>query len=265
MTKRLLAGIALGMLLLAPAASAASAAGAAGAAARPDAVTVFAAASLTNVLQELGAEYTKETGNTVGFSFAATSMLARQIESGAHADVFFSADQEWMDYLDQRGLVQKGSRRDLLGNRLALVAPADSTLQLKVEPNFKLLAALKGGRLATGDPDSVPVGRYARAALTTFGVWGELADHLVRADNVRTALAFVARGEAPLGIVYLTDARLEPGVRIVDVFPASSHLPITYPVALTTGASAQAAAFVEFLRGPAGSAAFGKYGFIVLH
>jgi molybdate transport system substrate-binding protein len=134
-----------------------------------------------------------------------------------------------------------------------------------VEPHFKLLAALGGGRLATGDPDSVPVGRYARSALTNLGVWGELADRLVRADNVRTALAFVARGEAPLGIVYLTDAKLEPGVRVVDVFPASSHLPITYPVALTTGASAQAAAFVEFLRGPAGSAAFGKYGFIVLH
>ena len=256
MLKRMLAGLALGMLLLAPAAVAA---------AQQDSVTVFAAASLTNVLQELGTQYTKETGNTVGFSFAATSMLARQIESGAHVDVFFSADQEWMDYLDQRGLVQKASRRNLLGNRLALVAPADSRLQLRIEPNFKLLAALQGGRLATGDPDSVPVGRYARSALTTLGVWGDLADRLVRADNVRTALAFVARGEAPLGIVYLTDAKLEPGVRIIDLFPANSHLPISYPVALTKGASAQAAAFVEFLRGPAGTAAFEKYGFIVLH
>ncbi len=256
MFKRLLAGLALGLLLLAPAI---------GAAARPDSVTVFAAASLTNVLQELGNQFTNETGNTVAFSFAATSMLARQIESGAHADVFFSADQEWMDYLDQRGLIQKASRRNLLGNRLALVAPADSTLQLKVEPNFKLLAALRGGRLATGDPDSVPVGRYARSALTTLGVWGDLADRLVRADNVRTALAFVARGEAPLGIVYLTDAKIEPGVRIVDLFPANSHLPISYPVALTNGAGEQAAAFIEFLRGPAGTAAFEKCGFIVLH
>jgi len=255
MLKRMLASLALGVLL----------ASAAGAAARPDSLTVFAAASLTNVLQELGAEYTRETGNAVGFSFAATSMLARQVESGAHADVFFSADQEWMDYLDQRGLVQKATRRDLLGNRLALVAPADSTLQLKVEPNFKLLAALKGGRLATGDPDSVPVGRYARSALMTFGVWGGLADRLVRADNVRTALAFVARGEAPLGIVYVTDAKIEPGVRIVDLFPTSSHLPISYPIALTTGAGAQAAAFIEFLRGPVGTAAFERYGFIVLH
>jgi len=255
MLNRMMAGVALGALLLAPAV---------GAAARQDSVTVFAAASLTNVLQELGSEYTRETGNTVGFSFAATSMLARQIESGAHADVFFSADQEWMDYLDQRGLVQKASRRNLLGNRLALVAPADSALQLKVEPNFRLLAALKGGRLATGDPDSVPVGRYARAALTSLGVWNELADRLVRADNVRAALAFVARGEAPLGIVYLTDAKLEPMVRIVDLFPASSHLPISYPIALTNGASAQAVAFIEFLRGPLGAGAFEKYGFIVL-
>ncbi len=260
MLKRLLAGLALGMLWLAPAVATAAAA-----AARPDSVTVFAAASLTNVLQELGAAYTKETGTKVDFSFAATSILARQIESGAHADVFFSADQEWMDYLDQRGLIQKGSRRNLLGNRLALVAPADSKVQLKVAPNFTLLAALNGGRLATGDPDSVPVGRYARSALTTLGVWEDMADRLVRADNVRTALAFVARGEAPLGIVYVTDAKVEPGVRIVDLFPANSHLPISYPICMTGGSNDRAAAFVEFLRGPAATAAFEKFGFIVLH
>lgn len=228
-------------------------------------ITVFAAASLTNVLQELGSEYTAATGNKVAFSFAATSMLARQIESGAHADVFFSADQEWMDYLDQRGLLQKGSRRNLLGNRLALVAPADSKITLHIEPNFPLLAALNGGRLATGDPDSVPVGKYARSALTTLGVWNGLADRLVRADNVRTALAFVVRGEAPLGIVYVTDAKIEPGVRIVDLFPVNSHLPISYPFAMIGSTNDRAAAFIEFLRGPAGTAAFEKYGFIVLH
>lgn len=228
-------------------------------------VTVFAAASLTNVLQELSTEYSAATGNKVAFSFAATSMLARQIESGAGADVFFSADQEWMDYLDQRGLVQKATRRNLLGNRLALIAPTGSTIALHIEPNFALLAALHGGRLATGDPDSVPVGKYARSALTSLGVWNDLADRLVRADNVRTALAFVARGEAPLGIVYETDAKIEPGVRVVDLFPINSHLPITYPIALTSSAGPQAAAFVEFLRGPAGSAAFEKFGFIVLH
>ena len=234
-------------------------------AAATDTVTVFAAASLTDVLQELGTAYTKETGAKVEFSFAATSMLARQVENGAHADVFFSADQEWMDYLDQRALIQKATRRNMLGNRLALVAPVASTVQLQIKPNFPLLAALNGGRLATGDPDSVPVGRYARSALTSLGVWNDVADRLVRADNVRTALAFVARGEVPLGIVYETDARIDKHVRIVDLFPVNSHLPISYPIALTSTANAKAAAFVEFLRGPTGTAAIEKYGFIVLH
>jgi molybdate transport system substrate-binding protein len=228
-------------------------------------VTVFAAASLTNVLQELGGEYTKARGTKVVFSFAATSILARQVESGAQADVFFSADQEWMDYLDQRGLIRKGTRQNLLGNRLALVAPANSTITLHIEPNFPLLAALHGGRLATGDPDSVPVGKYARSALTTLGIWNDIADRLVRADNVRTALAFVARGEAPLGIVYVTDAKLEPGVRVVDVFPANTHRAISYPVGVIGGANERAAAFIDYLRGPAGTAAFEKCGFIVLH
>ena len=226
-------------------------------------VTVFAAASLTDVLQELGTAYTAQSGTRLEYSFAATSMLARQVESGAHADVFFSADQEWMDYLAQRDLIRVGTRRNLLGNRLALVAPADSTLQLKIAPGFALLAALQGGRLATGDPDVVPVGRYARSALTTLGVWNDVADRLVRADNVRTALAFVARGEAPLGIVYETDARADKRVRVVDLFPDQSHLPINYPVALTTGAGPQAASFMEFLRSDVATKTFERYGFIV--
>jgi molybdate transport system substrate-binding protein len=230
-----------------------------------DSVTVFAAASLTEVMQALGIEYTKQTGIKIEFSFAATSTLARQVESGAHADVFFSADQDWMDYLDQRSLIQKATRRNMLGNRLALVAPVSSTVQLQIKPNFALLAALGGGRLATGDPDSVPVGRYARSALTTLGVWQDVADRLVRADNVRTALAFVARGEVPLGIVYETDARIDKQVRIVDLFPESSHSPISYPIALTSTANAKAASFLEFLRGPSAASAFEKYGFIVLH
>ncbi|HEV7432777.1 MAG TPA: molybdate ABC transporter substrate-binding protein [Steroidobacteraceae bacterium] len=231
----------------------------------PEVITVFAAASLTDVLQELGADYAKQSGIKVECSFAATSTLARQIESGAHADVFFSADQEWMDYLDQRALIQKATRRNMLGNRLALVAPVTSVLQLQIKPNFPLLAALNGGRLATGDPDSVPVGRYARSALTSLGVWNDVADRLVRADNVRTALAFVARGEVPLGIVYKTDAQIDKQVRIVDLFPADSHLPISYPIALTNTANTKAASLVEFLRGPVGTAAFEKYGFSVLH
>jgi molybdate transport system substrate-binding protein len=237
---------------------------AAPAAAADGPITVFAAASLTDVLQELGGAYTKTNGTKIEFSFAASSVLARQIEGGAHADAFFSADQEWMDYLDQRGLVQKATRRDLVGNHLALVAPADSDIQLDIKPHFPLLAALKGGRLATGDPDSVPVGRYARAALTSLGVWNDVVDHLVRADNVRSALAFVARGEVPLGIVYATDAQVDKKVRVVGLFPDGSHPSIAYPIAVTAKGDARTAAFIDFLRGPVGTAAFQKYGFIVL-
>jgi molybdate transport system substrate-binding protein len=230
----------------------------------PRLVTVYGAASLTNVLQELGDRFTQSTGVPVRLSFAASSALARQIEAGAPADLFFSADQDWMDYLEQRGIIRKSTRRDLLGNRLALVAPAASTLSLKIEPHFGLRAALGAERLATGDPDMVPVGRYARAALTSLGVWNEVADRLVPAENVRSALMFVARGEAPLGIVYETDARIDSTVRIVGLFPLNSHPPITYPVALTRSASVEAARFLEYLRGAEARAAFEKFGFIVL-
>ncbi|HEY4365651.1 MAG TPA: molybdate ABC transporter substrate-binding protein [Steroidobacteraceae bacterium] len=225
---------------------------------------VFGASSLTNVLDEIGAAYTRETGQPVKFSYAASSVLAKQVEAGARADVFFSADTDWMDYLQQRNLIDKSTRKELLGNRLVLVAPADSQIQLKIAPNFPLAAALGKGRLATGDPDSVPVGKYARTALTSLGVWNDVADKLVRAENVRSALAFIARGEAPLGIVYETDAKVDKNVRVVDAFPASSHLPITYPVATTAVAQPAAAAFVTYLRGETAAAAFRKYGFTVL-
>ena len=228
------------------------------------AITVFAAASLTNVLQELGDGFTKETSVPVRFSFAASSALARQIENGAPADVFFSADLEWMDYLQTRNLIQRGTRHDVLGNRLVLIAPADSKIKLKIEPHFAMVAALGKGRWATGDPDAVPVGRYAREALTTLGVWNDLADRVVRADSVRSALAFVDRGEVPLGIVYETDALIDKKVRVVDVFPANSHLPIIYPIALTSAAKAAAAGFVAYIRGPAGAVAFKAYGFTPL-
>jgi molybdate transport system substrate-binding protein len=224
-------------------------------------ITVFAAASLTNVLQELGDGFTKETSIPVRFSFAASSALARQIENGSPADVFFSADLEWMDYLQARNLIQPDTRHNVLGNRLVLIAPTDSKVKLKIEPGFALAAALGKGRLATGDPDAVPAGRYAREALTTLGVWAEVADRLVRADSVRSALAFVDRGEAPLGIVYDTDALIDKHVRVVDVFPDNSHLPIVYPVALTSRATADAAKFVAYLRGPAGDIAFKAHGF----
>jgi len=230
----------------------------------PKPVTVFAATSLTNVLQQLGKEFTRATGVPLRFSFAASSVLARQIEAGAGADVFFSADQEWMDYLEQRGLIQKSTRHNVVGNRLVLIAPTDSTVNLRIEPGFAIVAALGEGRLATADPDSVPVGRYAKQALTTLGVWPDLSDRLVRAEDVRHALMFVARGEVPLGIVYATDAKAENRVRVVDTFPANTHLPITYPMALLSKANPGATQFAEFIRGDVARAAFESFGFIAL-
>ena len=222
---------------------------------------VFAAASLTNVLDEIGTAYTQQTQQRVKFSYAASSALARQLEAGARADVFFSADLEWMDYVQARNLIDRSTRRNVLGNRLVLVAPVDSKIELKIAPGFALGAALGDRRLATGDPESVPVGKYARSALTSLGVWNDVADRLVRADNVRSALAFIARGETPLGIVYETDARVEKRVRIVDVFPADSHPPIVYPVAVIAQARPAARQFVEFLQSAAVQESFKKYGF----
>lgn len=222
---------------------------------------VFAAASLTNVLDEIGAAYTQQTRQPVKFSYAASSALARQLEAGANADVFFSADLEWMDYVQARSLIDRNTRRNVLGNRLVLVAPADSKIELKIAPGFRLAEALGNGRLATGDPESVPVGKYARSALTSLGVWNDVADKLVRTDNVRSALAFIARGETPLGIVYETDARVEKRVRVVDFFPADSHPPIVYPVAVTAKARPAAREFVDFLQSAPAQAAFKKYGF----
>jgi molybdate transport system substrate-binding protein len=229
------------------------------------AILVFGAASLTNVLQDLGDAFTRETSIPVKFSFAASSVLARQIENGAPADIFFSADLEWMDYLQKRDLIQRQTRHDVVGNQLVLIAPLDSTVKLKIAPNFPLAAALGKGRLATGDPDSVPVGHYAQEALTNLGIWNEISGRLIRADSVRSALAFVDRGEAPLGIVYETDALVDKNVRVIDVFPENSHAPIVYPIALTTVAKADAAKFVAFVRGPAADAAFKAYGFVSLH
>lgn len=228
-------------------------------------ITVFAAASLTNVLQELGDAFTKVSSTPVRFSFAASSALARQIENGSRADLLFSADLEWMDYLQSRKLIQPATRHDVLGNQLVLIAPADSKIVLKIATHFALAATLGKGRLATGDPDSVPVGRYAHEALANLGVWDEVSARLVRADSVRSALAFVDRGEAALGIVYATDALIDKHVRVVDAFPAATHMPIIYPAALTIGAKADAAKFLAYIRGPAGNVAFQRYGFTPLH
>jgi molybdate transport system substrate-binding protein len=237
----------------------------ASAADEPKPLLVFAASSLTNVIDDLGEAFTAQTRVPVKASYAASSVLAKQIEAGAPADIFFSADTDWVDYVDQRHLLKPGTRHDVVANRLVLIAPADSTLRLKIAPNFNLAGALGSGKLATGDPDSVPVGRYARGALEKLGVWDQVSGHTVRAENVRAALAFVARGEAPLGIVYETDAKAENRVKVVDVFPDDTHPPITYPIALTAGAQPDAAKFAAFVTSAAGSKIFRKYGFQPLH
>jgi molybdate transport system substrate-binding protein len=225
-------------------------------------IIVFAAASLTDALGEIDKAFSAQTGIEVKTSFAASSALARQIESGARAEVFFSADEEWMNYLAQRKLLRPGTRHDVVANRLVMIAPVASTAQIEIKPGFSVATALgEKGRLATGDPDSVPVGKYAQAALTRLGAWEALAPRLVRAENVRAALAYVARGEAPLGIVYSTDARAEKRVKVVGTFPENSHPPIRYPIAATPAATAEGAKYVEFVRGKASQEIFRKYGF----
>lgn len=229
-------------------------------------VTVFAAASLTNALQDVGKAYEAAGGGKVKFSFAASSLLARQIEAGADADVFFSADAEWMDYLAERKLIKTKTRRDVLANRLVLIAPAGSTVALKIAPGFALAlaVALGDGRLALADPDTVPAGKYAKAALTALGVWDSVANKIARAENVRAALAYVARGESLLGIVYETDAMAEPKVRTVDAFPADTHPPIVYPAALTASADGrEAEAFLAYMLSAKAAAVFKRHGFAV--
>jgi len=261
-----LVGRALTVLALVGTAGLAGAAGAGRTAGEnaPAQLLVFAAASLSEALDEVGRAFTTRTGVRVNASYAASSVLAKQIEAGAPADAFFSADLAWVDYLDERGLLKRGSRRDLLGNSLVLIAPADSPLRLSITPGFDLTAALGEGRLATADPDSVPAGKYARAALTKLGVWQSVSDRLVRGENVRAALAYVARGEAPLGIVYQTDAQAEKRVRVVGVFPEDSHSPITYALALTVRARPEAARFADFLATETARQIFTRYGFTTL-
>lgn len=231
------------------------------AAAAPRGVLVFAAASLANVLGDLDKAFTARTGIQVTSSLAASSTLAKQIEAGAPADVYFSADLQWMAYLEQRGLLRPGSRHDVVGNSLVLIAPASDPLQVKIAPGFGLARLLGGGHLAVADPDSVPAGIYAREALRKLGVWDSVVPHLVRAENVRAALAYVARGDAPLGIVYRTDALVEKGVRVAGVFPADSHSPIVYPIALTPHPNSAAARYLAFITGPDAQPVFRKWGF----
>lgn len=228
-------------------------------------ILVFDAASLTDVVDDLGRSFTQRSHVPVNSSPASSSALAKQIEAGAAADVFFSADLEWMDYLEQRKLLRPGSRHDVVRNRLVLIAPADSKVSVKIAPGFDLLKALGDGKLATGDPDAVPIGKYAHAALAKLGVWKGVAPRIVRAENVRSALAFVARGEAPLGIVYRTDGLADKRVRIVDEFPEDSHPPIIYPIALTTRAGPAAQRFMDFVTSDAAKPIFRRYGFQPAH
>lgn len=227
-------------------------------------ITVFGAASLADALKEIAADYQKESGKSVAVSFAASSALARQIEASGGADIFISADLDWMDYLDKKGLIAPGSRENLLGNRLVLIAPKDAATPITIAPHFDLVGALKGGRLAIANPDTVPAGKYGKAALTALGMWDSVATHLANAEDVRVALAYVARGEAPLGIVYETDAKAEPNVRIAGVFPADTHPPILYPAALVKGAKPGARAFLAYLSSPTARAVFERDGFTVL-
>ena len=223
-------------------------------------LTVFAAASLQNALKDIGAAFSKAGGPQVIFNFAGSSILARQIEQGAPADVFVSADVQWMDDVDRRGLIQNGTRFDWLTNHLALIAAKSSTVRLKVAPGFPLLQALGGQKLAMAG-ETVPAGLYGEAALTQLHVWSQVQGQVARADNVRGALNFVAHGEAPLGIVYDTDAMVEPLVRIVDLFPDASHPPIVYPAAQIKAAGPNTAAFMRFMQSPEARRILERYGF----
>jgi molybdate transport system substrate-binding protein len=228
-------------------------------------IIVFAAASLKNALDDIANVWRRDTGKPVTISYAASSTLAKQIENGAPADLFISADPDWMDYLEQRKLIKSESRSDLLGNSLVLIAPVGSKVQLAIAPGFPLAEALSGGRLAMADPAAVPAGLYGKAALQKLGVWPTVANRVAAAENVRAALLLVARGEAPFGIVYKTDAAIEPGVRIVDIFPPDTHPPIVYPIALTAASgNPNGPSLLVYLRGMTARAQFQKAGFSLL-
>lgn len=227
------------------------------------AVRVYAASSLTEAIEAVDALYAKSGHEPPVAVFASSSALARQIEAGAPADVFLSADEEWMDDAANKGAIRPDTRRDLLGNRLVLIVPAARPAKIAIRKGFPFARLVGDGKWVTGDPDSVPVGKYAKAALTNLGVWASAEPTLARAENVRSALAFVERGDAKAGIVYATDAQASRKVAVAGIFPASSHPPIVYPVALTTKAGPEAAQYVAFLRGPAARAVFKSKGFLV--
>jgi molybdate transport system substrate-binding protein len=228
-------------------------------------LTVFAAASMKNALDDINAAFTKQSGVKVVTSYAASSALAKQLEQGAPADVFASADLDWMDYSAQKKTIKDDTRVNLLGNKLVLIAPKDSKInQVAIGPGFDLAGLVGNERITTADVNAVPVGKYAKAALEKLGAWEKAAPRFAMAENVRAALALVARGEAVLGIVYETDAKVEPGVKIVGAFPADSHPAIVYPVAATVNAKPETAAYLAFLRSGTAKAVFEQYGFTFL-
>jgi molybdate transport system substrate-binding protein len=228
-------------------------------------ITVFAAASMKNALDDINAAFLKATGTRVTASYAASSALAKQLEQGAPADMFASADLEWMDYSAAKKTIKDDTRVNLLGNKLVLIAPADSRIDtIAIAQGFDLARLAGDGRIATGEVNSVPVGKYAKGALEKLGIWASVEKKFAMTDNVRAALALVARGEAVLGIVYETDAKVEKNVKIIGAFPADSHPAIVYPVAATANAKPEAAAYLAFLRSGIAKAVFEQYGFTFL-
>ncbi len=228
-------------------------------------VTVFAAASLKNALDAANAAWAKESGKEATASYAASSALAKQIEGGAPADVFISADLDWMDYLAKKDLIKADTRSNLLGNRIVLVAAKDKAKPVDIKQDFDLSGLLGDGKLAMGEVKSVPAGKYGKAALEKLGVWSSVESKVAGAESVRAALALVSRGEAPYGIVYQTDVTADPGVAIVGTFPAESHAPIIYPIAiLAESKNPDAAGYLEFLKSEKAAHFFTEQGFTVL-
>jgi len=232
--------------------------------ARADDVVVFAAASLTNALEAVAQSWMEDTGENVVMSFAASSALARQIEAGAPADIFISASVDWMDTLETSGDLREGTRRDILSNELVLIAHGDGAAPVTIDADLDLVAMLEGGRLSMALVDAVPAGIYGREALTTFGLWEDVAPHVAQSDNVRAALAFVALGETPLGIVYASDAVVEDGVTVIATFPEGSHTPITLPAAIIAQSEhPRAQEFLDFLSSDIAAPIWREYGFSV--
>jgi molybdate transport system substrate-binding protein len=249
----LIAGLAIGVAVLPL-----------GARAEDKGPVVFAAASLKDALDAVNAEWQKKIGKKATISYAASSTLAKQIEQGAPADLFISADEDWMNYLAERKLIKANTRFDLLGNTLVLIAPKASTLAAKIAAGFPLASLIGDGRLAMADTSSVPAGKYGKAALEKLGVWESVKDKIAQAENVRAALALVSRGEVPLGIVYATDARSDPKVKVIDTFPANTHPPIVYPAAeMAASKNPDATAFLDYMKSTAAADIFEAQGFKV--